>query len=109
MCFIEAAYERCRQTKYQRFLHNCSLQSNVWCFVQIDTQSFKVHDKAKDDSISLGRFIRDVEKNNKVKFPKGLGNTGFELLASAVELKGSLVSIGEIFIHSKHFAQILQN
>ena len=86
-----------------------SLQRHVWCFAQIDTQSFKVHDKAKDDSVSLGRFIRDVEKNNILKFPKGLGNTGFELLASAVKLKSSQVSISEIFIYTKDLAQISQN
>ena len=90
-------------------LHNRSLQSNVSCFAQIDTQSFKAHDTAKDDFVSLGRFIRDVEKNNKVKFPRGLGNTGFELLASAMKFKSLLVSIGETFIHTKHFVQISRN
>ena len=106
---LKQALKDANKLNIKHCLHNRSLHSDVWCFAQIDTQSFKAHDKANDDSISLGRCIRDVEKNNKVKFPKGLGNTGFELLASAVKFKSSLVSIGQTFIHTKHFAQISQN
>ena len=59
---------------------------------QIDQEQFNRH-LQQNDSMSLGRLIREVDRSEVLKFPPELGNDGFELLVSAVKLKPTTVFI----------------